>query len=145
MIRRLTSLAMVLGSSAVAGAQEAPSHSLEAEAGRFAEYWGAGDHAGLVSMMSAGGIRLHVLDEAHVSISTRQAHASIKGFVSRYSGGEALVTRVFQGGGEPSDGFAEIRWWTLAAGTTESVTFTIFVGFVLADQGWVVSEIRVLP
>jgi len=67
----------------------------------------------------------------------------LKDIMARNPGGEARISRVFQGGGGPTGGFAEIRWWTRSSGTTEPVIYTIFVGFTLKDETWMVSEIRV--
>jgi hypothetical protein len=134
MIRVILLGVLAFGTSSVGSAQEPAPPALQAEADRFASFWNAGDYAGLGTMMLPTGIRLRIPNEEHVSISVRQAQASLKEVMARNPGGDAQISRVFQGGSGPTGGFAEIP---------EPVIYTIFVGFTLKDEAWMVSEIRV--
>lgn len=127
------------------GADTAPVQSvLEAEAGRFAQAWSAGDAQALGRSLNPGGIRLHLPGEEHMLIQPRQAQAALRSFLEKYAGGEARVTRVSPAGGDPGKGFAEVRWRARAQGIGEPVMFTVFVAFSLESEGWRVTEIRVL-
>jgi hypothetical protein len=57
----------------------------------------------------------------------------------------ARVSRVEEVGGDPRAGYAEIRWESRVMGTSEVVTRTIFVAFVVEGGTWRVTELRVLP
>ena len=117
---------------------------LEGEANRFAEAWTTKDASLLGELMAQEGIKLHLPEEEHLLIRPRQAQAALQGFLGRYLEGEARVTRVSPAGGEAGKGFAEIHWRTGSPGLTDPVIFTLFVGYAYVDEGWVVTEIRVL-
>jgi hypothetical protein len=132
-------------SPSLGSTQEPAPPELESEAARFCQYWNSGDPDGLGQMMLATGIRLRIPGEEHVSISVRQARAVLNDIMARNPEGEAEIIRVYQGGGGPTAGFAELRWLANPSGTRELVAHTVFVGFILADGAWTVSEIRVFP
>jgi hypothetical protein len=119
--------------------------SLQEVALAFAQAWVDGDGEALEGMMETGGIRLHLLGEEHLVIPPRQARRSLMSFLERYEGGEAEVPRASQIGGDPTRGFAEIRWGCRVSGTPEPVIFTLFVAFARTGAEWRVTEIRILP
>jgi hypothetical protein len=47
-------------------------------------------------------------------------------------------------GGTPTRAFGEISWTTRARGTTIPERATIFVAFVLEDERWRITEIRLI-
>jgi hypothetical protein len=55
------------------------------------------------------------------------------------------VSRVEEVGGDPPKGYAEIRWESRIQGTSDVLARTVFVAFVTEDDGWRVTELRVLP
>jgi hypothetical protein len=117
--------------------------TLDEEAAWFAARWRAGDSQALSQTMQSEGIRLMLLGEEHVAIQPKQAQAALRSLMDRYSRGETAVTRASAVGGDPSQGFAEIRWRTRASGVPDPVIFSIFVGYALEAEGWRVTEIRV--
>ena len=117
---------------------------LEGEALRFAQAWVGEDLPLLGEIMAEDGIRLHLPGEDHVLIRPRQARAALGAFLELYSEGEAELTRVSLGVGNPGKGFAEIRWETGSPGVPEPVILTLFVAFSFVDDRWSVTEIRVL-
>lgn len=141
----LLSLVPALLLALSAEAVRAQDDALEERALGFAQAWVNGDGDELAGMMEPGGIRLHLQGEDHLSISPRQARASVLSFMERYEGGEAEISRVSQVGGDPSQGFAEIRWGCRVSGTAEPVIFTLFVAFSRSGSEWMVTEIRILP
>jgi hypothetical protein len=94
--------------------------------------------------MAADGIRLHLPEEEHVLIRPRQARAAMDAFLERYGAGETRLTRAPLAGGSTDRGFAEIQWNTTSPGLPDPVIFTLFVGYVLKNDRWTVTEIRVL-
>jgi hypothetical protein len=123
--------------------QASGQRTLDEEAAWFAARWRAGDSQALTQAMRSDRIRLTILGEEHVAIQPKQAQAALRSLLKRYPRGETAVTRVSPVGGDPSQGFAEIRWRTQASGVPDPVIFSIFVGYVLEDDGWRVTEIRV--
>jgi hypothetical protein len=117
---------------------------LEGAADRVAQAWTTKDASVLGKLMAKEGIQLHLPEEEHLLIRPRQAQAALQVFLGRYLEGEAQVTRVSQAGVGAEKGFAEIRWRTGSPGLTDPVIFTLFIGFAQVDEGWVVTEIRVL-
>ena len=126
-------------------AQENQEAALREAALSFAQAWVDGEGGALEEKMDVGGIRLHLQGEDFVSIPPRQARASLRSFMERYEGGEAEIVRVAEMGGDPFQGFSEIRWGCRVSGTFEPVIFTLFVAYAWTETRWVVTEIRVLP
>ena len=118
--------------------------TLEGEATRLGEAWAEGNMAPLETMLSSGGIRLDLQGAIYPSVPASRAVGALRSFMERYPGGEVELARVSRASGESSKGYAEFRWRTLVAGTGEPVIFTLFVAFSSENQGWAVTEIRVL-
>ena len=116
--------------------------SLAAVAATAARYWSQRDADGLAGVLSPGGVALHLLDESHPAAGVRQARAALSGLLGR--GGRAQVTRTEQLGGAPQRGFAELGWEVTAPGSPAALRYVIFLGFVLEDDAWRISDIRVL-
>ena len=114
------------------------------EALEFAGAWVGKDAAFLGEAMATKGIRLHLPGEVHQVIRPRQAKAALLAFLGRYTAGEASVVRVSETGAPPGKGYAELTWTTSSPGITEPVIFTLFVAYAFENEGWSVSEIRVL-
>ncbi len=140
-------LALLLPLLGVAGPRPALAQHPPALAGaaeRFVRMWEEGDVEGLGSLLRPEGIRLHLDGEAHPDLTRRQAVAALRHFLGEYVSVELRTGRVVEVGGTPPEGFAEIRWRAVPAGTTDLRETTIYVGFVLMDEAWRVMEIRVL-
>jgi hypothetical protein len=116
--------------------------SLAGVAASAAWYWSERDADGLARVLSSGGVALHLLDESHPAAGVRQARAALSDLLGR--GGRAQVTRAEQLGGAPQRGFAELGWEVTAPGAPAGLRYVIFLGFVLEDEAWWISEIRVL-
>jgi len=118
---------------------------LEGAALRFARAWVDRDFRGLESQLQPGGIRLHIQGESFPSVDLERAVGAIRGFLGRYTGGEAELMRVSESPGAVPMGFADFQWRTQVAGSGEAVIFTLFVAIAMEDGAWTVTEIRVLP
>ena len=129
-----------VASSVASGDEQQP--SLAGVAAAVAGYWSQRDADGLARVLSSGGVALYLLDESHPAAGVRQARAALSDLLDR--GGRAQVTRAEQLGGAPPRGFAELGWEVTAPGSPAALRYVIFVGFVLEDDAWRISEIRVL-
>lgn len=133
-------LAMVVGTPAVGLAQD-----LEQAAAEFAAQWAASDLARLQSGFSENGVRLQWEARPLGELSPERAGASIREYLENREATSTSVSRVGEVGGEPLQGFAEIRWESRIRGNSEMVVRTVFVAFVQEGDEWRAAEVRVLP
>lgn len=140
MIRLATLVALLL--------LAAPTHAqqdLDAAMQRVAKMWERGDVRGLTASAAASGFALEFDAGRSRPVTSRQAAAALRRLfedqetVSVKPG----VTRMV--GGRPQRAFGELEWITRPRGTTIPERRTVFVAFVREDQGWRVTEIRVMP
>jgi len=122
----------------------AAGNALEEVALEFAGALASGSGDRLASVFASGGIRLHLGDQGHVGLSSRQAVASIREFLRGYEGGQAVVTRAARIEGSPDRGFAEVLWSGRVSGTSQGVRRTLFVGLMRDAGQWRVDEVRFL-
>ena len=119
--------------------------SLEAAAVSVARIWEAGRPALLEELMVPTGIRFHLQEQAHASLPARKVVATLASFLNQHHGLEVAVTRVSPTGGRPPRGFAELAWQAVARGTSEPLSYTVYIGFVLRDdESWRITELRVM-
>lgn len=126
-------------------AAPAQAAELESVAARVSELWRDGDAAGIAGLAASTGVRLHLLGQRHLPMRGRRAAAALRAFFPSRGDGVVRLARVAEVGGEPRRGFAELEWTTAAPGAPRPERLTVFVGFVLEEQSWRISEIRVLP
>jgi hypothetical protein len=119
--------------------------SLETVASSFARHWATGDLEQLTPSFLPDGIRVEMGGKASGVVSVRQAAAGLKGLHAEHDTRSARVDRVTEVGGSPRRGFAEIAWSAAPSGTSEYREYVLFVGFLMEDEGWRVSEVRVIP
>ena len=133
-------LALLLGSSPNACIGQ----SLEDAASAFAGLWD-GEVSDLEAGLSRSRVRLQWEARQVGSLAPRHAMASIREYLESREVAAMRVTRVQEVGGEPPNGYAEVRWESRIQGTSDLVVRTVFVAFVSEDRTWRVSELRVLP
>lgn len=119
--------------------------SLEDAASTFASMWGARDMSRLEGSLSPAGIRLQWESRQLGSLDPRHAAASVREYLGGREETSTRVSRVEEVGGQPPQGYAEIRWDSRIQGTSDFLTRTLFVAFVSEGGDWRVTEIRVLP
>ena len=129
---------------AAADTIEVPQTPLEFAAVGFARALAAGSADGLGSLMSLDGIRLQIEGPGGGGLSSRQAVASLLELVRRYEGGTAVVSRAEPLDGSADRGFAEVLWSARAAGTSDMLGLTLFLGLARQSDEWRVDEVRLL-
>jgi len=122
----------------------AAGNALEEISLAFAGALASGSGERLATVFASGGIRLHLGDQGHVGLSSRQAVAAIREFLRGYEGGRAVVTRAAPIEGSPDRGFAEVLWSGRVSGTSQGVRRTLFVGLIRDAGQWRVDEVRFL-
>jgi hypothetical protein len=126
------------------GRLELQQTALESAAGEFARALAAGSAEGLGALMSPEGIRVQIEGPGSGGLSPRQAVASLVELVRRYEGGTAAVSRVEALDGSADRGFAEVVWSARAAGTSDVLQLTLFLGLAWQGEEWRIDEVRLL-
>jgi hypothetical protein len=106
--------------------------------------WERGSTDLFSQVLVAGGIRLRVRGEDHVSLSRRQAVAVLRDYLGNHRTESTRLARVAEVGGSPLQGYAELRWAVVHEGASQAVEHSVYVGFVREDEVWRVFEVRVL-
>lgn len=118
---------------------------LEAVATRFAQALGQGNAEAMARLMADGAIRLRISGVDRSALSARQAQAALREFLRGYEPGQVRLVRAAPVVGTPGRGFAELRWQTRMAGTSQPAFHSVFLGLVDTGSGWRVDELRLLP
>jgi hypothetical protein len=111
---------------------------------RVASAWQRGDASAITGLVARGGISLDVDGRPVGSLPARQAGAVLRRlFDDRESVGvRNTMTRTVSG--SPPSAFAEFTWSVRARGTTIPENARLFIAFVLEDERWRITEIRLL-
>ncbi len=98
----------------------------------------------LARHLSPGGIRLQLAGPSRSGVSSRQAAASLRGFIREFDNDEAVLRRAAPVDGSPDRGFAEVLWSGRAAGTSDEIRRIFFLGLSRSAGGWKIDELRLL-
>lgn len=143
---------LLLGAASLLEAQEPPEPGAgEPGAGELGDAvarvgwaWGTGDIGALRGLFSPDGVRFREQGGAHGILDPRKAGAAIRELWARHGEGRVTLERTSLAAGTPARGFAHFRWRAVPTGTSEPVSYTLFVGMVHGAPGWRIYEIRVL-
>lgn len=126
------------------GGQPAHAQNLGQTLDRVAAAWHRGEAGAITALAARGGVSVDVDGRSVGPLGQRQAGAVLRRvFEDRESvGARANMNRVV--GGNPARAFGEISWTTRARGTTIPERATLFVAFVLEDESWRITEIRLI-
>jgi len=135
-------VALALAGLFVGNSRVAAQAPLASVAGSVASAWAQGDADAVARLLSPGGVALHLLDQSQPAAGVRQARAALAELMGRR--GSARLIKVEELGGAPARGFAELQWEVAEPGSPEGLRYVVFLGFVAADGGWRITEVRVL-
>ncbi|HEX7048623.1 MAG TPA: hypothetical protein VF188_00290 [Longimicrobiales bacterium] len=143
MNRRAAALCLlfVLGAAVVARAQEV---ELEEVLNRLGTAWEHGDAGALAALAAHAGLSIEILGERVGPLSKRQVAAVLRRVFERR---ETIALRHGMAqvvGGTPPRAFGELAWITRVEGTTIPERATIFIALIREDEGWRVTQIRLL-
>ena len=122
-----------------------PQSSLDAAASAFASAWRSGSADAVVQNVASEGVRLTLVRESNPTMQARQARAAVAAFLTGYAAGRLEQLSARSLGVDPEQGSADFRWQTVASGTSESLSYKVFVSFVRSGNAWRITEIRVSP
>lgn len=142
--------------AAAVALQEAPDTTLSMEeileggldevAAAFAWAWSEADVERIQAHLAPAPqrIRIQLGPTRHSGLTQRQATAALGDVLATRQESRCELEQVASAGGNPERGFAEVVWSSVPRGTSQRVTYTVFVGFLRIEGQWRVSEIRVL-
>ena len=105
----------------------------------------SGRLAPLSAHLSSEGVLLYLRGEAYPGLRADQALAALQEFFGDFEAGRLSRVRIEASEGGVGRGFVEFGWATTVHGTSESLRYRIYVGFLWMDQAWRIDEFRVLP
>lgn len=142
-MKRLLALLVLLALPAAASAQGAD--DLEPAFRAVAGLWARGDAGGLVRHMSTQGVAIDVSDGPMGPLNHRQAAALLRQLFEQGETVGVQTGMLERVGGRPARAFGAITWITRPEGTRVPVRRTVYFGLEMADGGWKVAEIRLIP
>jgi len=99
----------------------------------------------LSGQLSSDGVLLYLRGEAYPGLRADQALAALQEFFGDFESGRLSEGRIEASDGGVGRGFVEFGWATTVLGTSESLRYRIYVGFLWMDRAWWIDEFRVLP
>jgi hypothetical protein len=142
MLRRLVLCALV-----AAAAMPRPLHAQELEqiTQRMAAAWGRGDAGAITGLAARSGISVDVDGSGGGPVSPRQAAAMLRRIFDERQTVDVRTGNTRIVGGSPPRGFGEFVWSARARGTSIPERRTVFIAFVREDEGWRITQIRLMP
>lgn len=128
----------------VSGSRPAAAQELQPVLERVASALRRGDVGGISALSARAGVSLDVDGRSVGPLGKRQTTAVLRRLFEDRESVAANVNTIREVGGEPNRAFGEITWSTRARGTTIPERATVFVALVREENGWRVTEIRLL-
>jgi hypothetical protein len=117
---------------------------LEPTTRRLAQAWQRGDHGSIGSLAVRSGLSLDVDGQKVGPLQARQAAMALRRVFEQRETVSASIGRAREVEGDPRRAFVEIAWVTKARGTTIPEKAQVFLGLVLTNDGWRITEIRLI-
>ena len=141
-VRRILFVALAL--LLVAGSRPAAAQDLRPLLERVAKALQRGDVSGISALAARSGMSLDIDGRNVGPLGQRQTAAVLRRLFDDRETVTTSVSTIREVGGDPARAFGEITWSTRARGTTIPERATVFVALVREDNGWRVTEIRLL-
>lgn len=143
----LTSVALMsLALAKPASAQGPAPVPLETFIKEVAYLWSGNDARALVELMPAEARVLFDTGRGTESVQLRNVAAALRAlFSDRESVSVRLMRVAVTQRDSPQRGFGELAWSFRARGAPSQQASSIYVGVVWTDEGWRISELRLIP
>lgn len=138
---RAAVLALALTASAFAAGH---AQDLDRSLVRVAAAWHRADAASIAALGARGGITIDIDGNPVGPLGARQATAMLRRVFEDRESVSARPNMTRDVGGSPSRAFGEVTWTARARGTTIPERATLFVAFILEEDTWRITEIRLL-
>jgi hypothetical protein len=106
--------------------------------------WARGDATDIATRIAERGVSMNVGSEAAGPLATRQAKAALRRVFSDLETVSVTLTSRKVLPGSPARAYLELLWIRRARGTTIPDRATVFVAVVEGNDGWRITEIRLL-
>lgn len=108
----------------------------------LARSWGR-DAGSIASTSSRAGVSVEIDGDRHGPLSAHQVSAVLRQLFDERETvrSEAGMAKVAEG--SPTEAFGEVMWTARMRGTTQDQRSTVFLAFVLENDRWRITEIRV--
>ena len=122
-----------------------PGHGQEpdASAAGFAAAWATENLDALRELFSER-VRLTIGEQTRTGVRPEQAVAALSTLLSDFEGPTPFVIRAERNEPDGESGFAELRWDARFRGSATRRLHTFIVTFVKQDEGWRISDLRIL-
>jgi hypothetical protein len=145
-------LALLLGTLALsllgpgrASAQRVAGAPLEGFIKEVAYLWSGGDARALAELMPSEAQVLLDTGRGTEAVETRHAAAALRELFAGRESVSVRAVRVTVAGSRPPRGFGELAWSFRSRGAPGSQTGSVYVGVIWSDEGWRISELRLMP
>ena len=138
-------LALLLGAPQLSRAQDADSIAIRHVLQQFAELWAGADATGLASITAR--LRISVRPESELvgPLQPRQVVAVLRQLFDEKESISLQPGEIRLMDGSPAQAFAEVVWSHRTRGTTSTEKGCLFLKLDLGEEGWRITEIRLLP
>lgn len=134
--------ALFVAFASLAAAAPALAQDLRPTLDRVASALQRGEATAITGLAARGGVSLDVDGRSVGPLPQRQAAAVLRRVFEDRESVEARTSMSRVVGGDPAQAFGEISWTTRTRGTTIPERSTLFVAFVLEDNRWRITDIR---
>jgi hypothetical protein len=117
---------------------------LDAVVNRVTSAWSRGDVSAIARLAANGGMSLDVDGVAVGPVAARQATAVLRRLFDAFETDAVQRGMTRTAGGSPQRAFSELAWTARVRGTSISQRRTVFVAYVREDDGWRISQIRLM-
>lgn len=112
---------------------------------RLAAAWARADANAIAELVARDGVSVEIGEEKTGPLNARQVAAVLRQQIfdrTESMRAETAMARVV--GGTPERGFGELSWTEKPRGTTVPRQSTVFLGLVLENGAWKITEIRLM-
>jgi hypothetical protein len=128
----------------LASARSASAQDLQPVLERIAAAWHKGDAGAIAGLASRNGVSIDIGGASVGPLPQRQVAPVLRRAFDERESVSARVNMARQGAGEAGRAYGEIAWSIRARGTTIPERLNLYVGLILEDGAWRISEVRLL-
>ena len=139
----LLALALSLFAAGPLGAQRAPA-PLDGFIREVAYLWSGSDARGLAELMPGEARVLLDTGNGTEPVEARHAAAALRALFSERQGLSVRPARITVSGTRPPRGFGLLTWSFRSRSSPGAETGEVYVGAVWSDEGWRISELRLM-
>ena len=106
--------------------------------------WSGADVRRLEELMPDGAELLLDTGDGMEAVQPRHAAAALRALFSGRQSISVRPVRITMAGSRPPQGFGELTWSFRSRGSPTAQTSSVYVGVVWSDEGWRITELRLM-